>query len=144
MQYQKNMKGFSLVEMMIAVTVIAIMATVAIPAYQDYMTAARVGVMGDNIQSIRLMQADRRADRGEYVEGIYDVSAGNTSLTTNLGWAPRTDLDVIDYEVACATDGGVAGECARNSGYTVTATHPDDGDATVSRTFDVGNNCTNC
>ncbi|MDQ5884639.1 MAG: type pilus assembly protein PilA [Pseudomonadota bacterium] len=39
---KKLVKGFTLLEMMLVIAIIGIMATLAIPAYQDYVTRARV------------------------------------------------------------------------------------------------------
>lgn len=129
-----NQSGFSLVELMIAVAVIGIVAAIAVPVYQDYIASARVSVLTTNIQSIALMQQERRRSRGEFVEGEY-IPGGATTLTTRLGWTPGTEADLISYEVVCATDGATAGECARDSGYTVTATHAQAPDDAVVRTF---------
>jgi len=133
--------GLTLIELMITSAVIGIIIALALPAYQDYIATARESVLNDNIQTIRLMQDERRRDSGEYVEGDY-VPGGSTTLSTRLGWIPRTtkkadgtDYDFVTYEVECITDGAIAGECARTSGYTVTATHSEAAGAPVIRTY---------
>lgn len=116
--------GFSLVELMIALAIIGIIFSIALPMYQDNQQDARIGVMRDNMRSMHLLQVERRMEFGEYVEGTY-APGGSTTLTDRLGWSPNTIVDEITYVVACTSDGSKAGECAPNSGYTVTATHPE-------------------
>lgn len=132
--FRRDIEGFTLIELMITVAVIGIIAAVALPFYQDYQATARISVLNDNIQTIRLMQDERRSDLGEFAEGVY-IPGGSQTLTTNLGWRPRTTTDVITYTVECAVDGATAGECTRTSGYTVTASHETAPDDPVVRTF---------
>jgi len=116
--------GFTLIELMITVAVITIIIAVALPFYREYIESARRSVLNDNIQTIRLMQEERRIELGEYVEGVYDPRPGGAiTISTRLNWSPRKNRDVVKYEVVCVTDGALAGECDRTSGYTVTATY---------------------
>jgi len=135
MREKARSRGFTLIEMMITVGVISIIAAISFPLYQDYVTTARVAVMTDGIQTIRLFQEDRRLREGEFVEGTYDPNDPNAAggLKTLLGWDPRTSEDVITYVVTCTTD-ATSPECTRTSGYTVTATHAQGSDP-VAITF---------
>ncbi len=117
-------RGFSLIELMIAFAIVGIVSAIAIPFYSDYQVTARAGVAQSNIQSIHLLQRDRRREFGEYVEGSY-VPGGVATLSSMLGWTPGTSADRMSYVVTCTTDGVKAGECARSSAYTVIATHID-------------------
>lgn len=127
-------QGVTLIELMITVAIIGVISAIALPIYQDYVVAARTGVVETNIQTIRLLQDERRRSFGEFAEGVY-VPGGTNSLTPSLGWSPNTADDVISYTVTCATDGSKAGECARNSGYTIVGSHALAPTETVTRSY---------
>lgn len=117
-----SQRGFTLIELMITVALVAIVSAIAYGAYSGYTDTAGESVLRNNIESIRVFQEDARLRTGAYVAGTYDVGGGDTSLTTNLGWQPNDGSDDIVYVVAL--DGG---------GWTATATSPTG--TTICRAF---------
>ena len=118
-------KGFSLIELMIAAGVLAIILAIALPMYTDYVDTARVGVMNNNVETVRLFEEDYRLSEGEYIAGTYDPADPGAAdgLKTVLGWEPRTGEDTITYVVVLAGTGFTV-TATDSSGETVTKTYP--------------------
>ena len=93
-------------------------------AYNGYISSSRESALLQTLQSVVLIQEDRRLRLGEYVEGAYDPTNPSVSggLATTLGWNPPDPNLEISLVAECQTD-GVAPECARGSGVRMTATH---------------------
>ena len=119
-------KGFSLIELMIAAGVLAIVLAIALPMYTDYMVTARVGVMNNNIETVRLFEEDYRLSEGEYIEGTYNSADPDAvgGLKALLGWEPRTGDDSITYVVDDVSTNGFTVTATDESGATVTKTYP--------------------
>lgn len=69
----KNQKGFTLIELMIVVAIIAILAAIALPAYQDYVSKSKVTAA----------LADLASHKTQFE---MEVSEGRTPTATTAGF----------------------------------------------------------
>ena len=103
--------GFSLVELMVVIAVMAVIVAIAAPLYRGYVETAATGALINNVATMEVFQEDVMLRTGSYADGAYDPRAGATSLTDAIGWRPRADTGAV-YVVEAATA----------SSYQVTAT----------------------
>lgn len=116
-------RGFTLIELMIVVAIIAIVSAIALPAYNSYVQTSREGVLVTNISTIEVFQEDFRLRNGNYL-----TNAANTAaITAAIGWDPQDPG--VAYSVAPGAGGG----------YQVTAT--DAAGTSVCMAFPAGVRC---
>lgn len=60
--------GFTLVELMITVTIVGILAALAVPAFSHYLNRSRAQEASDFINIIRLRQESYRSEFGQYCD----------------------------------------------------------------------------
>ena len=65
----KAQKGFSLVELMVVVAIIGILASVALPAYQDYVTRSKIPDATSALAAKRVNMEQYYQDNRTYVGG---------------------------------------------------------------------------
>ncbi|WP_349777981.1 pilin [Xanthomonas sp. WHRI 6108] len=101
----KKQQGFTLIELMIVIAIIAILAAIAIPAYQDYIARAQMS------EAMTLASGQK--------VGVSEVFANNGTCPTNgnNGFAAATDIN--GKYVAQVAVGGTA---AAAGGCTIVAT----------------------
>ena len=111
MQHQRLSAGFTLIELMIVVAIIAILAAIAVPAYQDYLIRAQV------TEGLSLA-AGAKSAVWDYVSNTGTYPASNQSA----GLAAKTDIvgsyvssvDVSGGAITVAFKGAKANQAIRN------------------------------
>ena len=73
--------GFSLIELMIVVTIIGILAAIAIPGYLGYQKKAARTEAFTNLENLRLLEEQFFAENGRYTISL--GAAGDTTLIRN-------------------------------------------------------------
>ena len=107
-------RGFTLIELMVTVAIIAIMASVALPSYSAYVKRSKVPPALDGLSSYAVRMEQRFQDVGNYANG----GACAVAVPT-----------VANFTVTCALSGGGTGFTATATGsgtmagYTYTINH---------------------
>ncbi len=69
----KNSRGFTLIELMIVVSIVGILASIAVPSYQTGLIKAREAVLRENLYAIRSAIDQHYADAGRYPDSLREL-----------------------------------------------------------------------
>jgi general secretion pathway protein G len=101
----RNARGFTLIELMIVVSIVGILATIAVPSYQASLIKARETVLRQDLFTLRELLDHHRADKGKYpssLDGL--VTAGYLRA---LPRDPFTSTPNSWQQITEPTEGGI-------------------------------------
>ena len=90
--------GVTLVELMITIAVIAVITTIALPAYNNYIREGHFATMRATVNGLRTVIEDYHLENGNF--GSSGNLVGLTAIDGRFDWDPGGDLGGYNYTVA--------------------------------------------
>lgn len=103
----KGQAGFSLIELMIVVVIIGILAGIAVPAYSDYMTRARITDATAALATKRVQMEQHFQDNRTYVGSLACNADTATSKYFDFACNPAATVDT--YTLVATGKGAMTG-----------------------------------
>jgi len=115
---KKPMQGFTLIELMIVVAIVALLARIALPSYQEYVRRSARAEARAAVMNMAQLQERNYSDRGVYVT----VDASSTAPWAAASYYSGSSYASRKYNITVA----LSTTNTANDTYTITAT-PDNG-----------------
>ena len=99
-------QGWTLIELMIVVAIIGVIATIAVPTYDDYIRTSQFAAAKQNAVTLAGFEDTYFYENDTYLAGTY-IPDGADTLTAALEWKPTGDNDNFKYVVTAGACGDI-------------------------------------
>jgi general secretion pathway protein G len=89
-------RGFTLLELMIVISVMMILMAVAVPLYQHHVIQAREAVLKQNLETLRKVLEQYRLDKGQSPQSLDDL--------VTAGYLPKIPVDPMTNKADWVTE----------------------------------------
>jgi general secretion pathway protein G len=101
----RGANGFTLLELMIVVSIIGILATLAVPSYQSSVVKAKEAALRQDLSTLRDVLDQHKADQGKYPPSLSALVG--TGYLRGIPKDPFTGATTTWQEIADPVEGGV-------------------------------------
>ena len=95
--------GYTLVELMVTIGIIAVIAAIAIPTYDGYIKTTGIGAAQANAKNLAAFEETYFYENDTYLAGEYNPPGANGLAA--LGWDPTGDNGQYAYKVEAGVTG---------------------------------------
>lgn len=96
-------RGFTLVELMVVVLIIAILSAIALPSYQHYIKKSRARAASADLTALSLNVENEFRKKLKYPDASDSTASTSATETLFSGWSPATDLH-FEFSATFAND----------------------------------------
>lgn len=115
-------RGFSLIELLVVISIIAILATIAVPIFLGQRTKAMTTEAKANLEALRLLQVQYQSERGEYapagdnVDGTRDLDSLSAIRAQLPGFKPGDEQNLnFTYKITYTVSSSITNSFIANA-----------------------------
>lgn len=115
----RQARGFTLLELMVTVVVVAILASIALPSYQSYIQRSKITEATSGLSELRLRAEKWFADNRTYLDSGATAVGFNTTITNSRYFTYACPIGSASATTFVCTATGVAGEGMNGFAYSI-------------------------
>lgn len=108
----RSQAGITFIELIVAMTVLFLLAAVSIPWYQDYMMTARKERMAETVRTFTMFEKNYFLDNQTYAAGEYQSGGAVNTFPPAMGFRMSNNQDQVSFRAEAGSCGDIA-DCYR-------------------------------